>query len=55
MERFIDETGQTLYVNLTNWLMEKGKTPQKRLHVSLIYNECVLAKIQASSYIAVIQ
>ena len=53
MERSIGETGHTLYVDLTNWLMQRGKTPQKRLHISLIYDECVLADIPVSSYLAV--
>ena len=54
MERSIDEIGHTLYVDLTNWLLQRGKTPLKRLHISLIYDECVLANIPVSSYLAVI-
>ncbi|KAB8133620.1 hypothetical protein F9U64_11990 [Gracilibacillus oryzae] len=54
MERSIDETGHTLYVDLSNWLMQRGETPQKRLHISLIYDECVLADTPVSSYLAVI-
>lgn len=54
VERTIDETSYTLYVDLKNWLMQKGKTPLKRLHISLIYDDCVLANTPVSSYLAVI-
>ena len=54
MERSVDETSHTLYVDLTNWLMQRGKTPLKRLHISLIYDECVLANTPVSSYLAII-
>ena len=54
MERSIDEIGHTLYVDLTNWLLQRRKTPQNRLRISLIYDECVLANIPFSSYFAVV-
>ena len=54
MERSIDEIGHTLYVDLMNWLLQMRKTPQKRLHISLIYDECLLANIHFSLYFAVI-
>jgi hypothetical protein len=54
IERSVDETGHKLYVDLTNWLMQIGKSPQRRLHISLVYDECVLANLPVSSYLAVI-
>ncbi|UOQ48992.1 hypothetical protein MUN88_02310 [Gracilibacillus caseinilyticus] len=54
IERATDETGQSLYTALANSLVEKRITSQKRLRVSLLYDECILVKNQYSAYFAVI-
>lgn len=54
IERSVDEKSQTLYADLINWLIHREKRPEKRLHISLIYDECTLANIHISSYFAVI-
>lgn len=54
IERAIDEMGQNLYWDLANLLVRKGIEPQKELNITLIYDECLLANAQASSYFAVL-
>jgi hypothetical protein len=54
IERSIDEMGQKLYWDLANLLVQKGIEPQKELNISLIYDECLLANNQVSSYFAVL-
>lgn len=50
----IAEAEQELYSDLSKWLLQTGKVPQKRLHINLIYDDCILANSQVSSYLAVI-
>lgn len=54
IERSIDEMGEKLYWDLANLLVQKGIEPQKDLNISLIYDECLLANNQVSSYFAVL-
>ncbi|MEK3817531.1 hypothetical protein MKY20_00025 [Cytobacillus sp. FSL W8-0315] len=54
IERSIDEMGQKLYWDLANLLVQKRIKPQKELNISLIYDECLLADAQVSSYFAVL-
>lgn len=54
IERSIDEMGQKLYWDLANLLVQKGIEPQKELNISLIYDECLLANNQVSSFLAVL-
>lgn len=54
IERSIDEMGQKLYWDLANLLVQKGIKPQKELNISLIYDDCLLANAQVSSYFAVL-
>jgi hypothetical protein len=54
IERSIDEMGQKLYWDLANWLVQRGIEPKKELNISLIYDKCLLANAQISSYFAVV-
>lgn len=54
VERSIDEKGQEIYAELANLLIEKGIKPQKELNISLIYDECILVKLEPSFYFAVV-
>jgi len=54
IERSIDEMGQKLYWDLANSLVQRGIEPKKELNISLIYDECLLANAQVSSYFAVL-
>lgn len=54
IERSIDEMGQKLYWDLANLLVQKGIKPQKELNISLIYDDCLLANAQVSSYFAIL-
>ncbi|UOQ84416.1 hypothetical protein [Gracilibacillus salinarum] len=54
IERAVDEFGQSLYTDLANSLADKGIIPQKRLRISLLYDECMSIKNQYSPYFAVI-
>ena len=52
--RSIDIPREKMYNDLTNVLIAKGIKPRQRLNISLIYNECVLADLEHSSYFAVL-
>lgn len=54
IERSIDEKGQKLYVEVANALVQKRIKPQKELNISLIYDECLLADSEVSSYFVVV-
>ncbi|MDQ0273976.1 hypothetical protein [Cytobacillus purgationiresistens] len=54
VERSIDELGHSLYLDLVRFLKERRIVPQKPLYIWLIYDECLLANSQVSSYHAVI-
>jgi hypothetical protein len=54
IERSIDEMGQKLYWDLANSLVQSGIEPKKELNISLIYDECIIANAQISSYFAVL-
>lgn len=54
VERSIDDVGQKLYMELANSLVQKENAPQKELNISLIYDECLLANLDVSSYFAVL-
>ena len=43
LERSVDEYGQQLYNDLVLYLEQNQIEPLKQLHISLIYDECVLA------------
>lgn len=54
VERCIDETVHNLYLELSNSLKESGVEPKKQLKISLIYDECLLANAEVSSYFVVL-
>lgn len=54
VEKSVDEMGQQLYTELANLLIQKGVKPQRRLNISLIYDDCLLADSQITSYFSVI-
>ncbi|WP_010095324.1 hypothetical protein [Ornithinibacillus scapharcae] len=54
IERSFDEQGQKIYYDIAEILLQKGIIPQKRLEISLIYDDCMLSDTKASSYFAVI-
>ncbi|MFS0593212.1 hypothetical protein AB1L05_16640 [Cytobacillus horneckiae] len=54
VERSIDEMGQNLYMDLADSLIKRGIKPEKALSISLIYDECLLANAEVSSYFAVL-
>lgn len=54
IERSIDEKGQQLYEDISDFLVQKGMEPKSRLKISLIYDESLLADTQFSSYFAVL-
>ncbi|NPC94078.1 hypothetical protein HOO54_18095 [Bacillus sp. WMMC1349] len=54
IERSIGDVSEGLYVELTNSLVQKGKVPKKELYISVIYDECLLANTEVSSYFAVL-
>ncbi|SLL31577.1 L-rhamnose mutarotase [Bacillus dakarensis] len=54
IERSVDEMGQKLYWDLANSLVQRGIEPKKEVNISLIYDECLLANAQVSSYFAVL-
>lgn len=54
VERSIDEKLDKLYVELVNSLAQKGIEPQKRLSISLIYDECLLVNLEVSSYFVIL-
>ncbi|MFS0644391.1 hypothetical protein [Siminovitchia sp. 179-K 8D1 HS] len=53
-ERSIDEVAEKLYADLAASLIKRGIKPEHELHISLIYDKCILADAEASSYFAVI-
>ena len=52
--RSIDIPLEKVYKDLANVLIEKGIKPRRKLNISLIYDECVLADLEPSSYFAVL-
>jgi hypothetical protein len=54
IERSIDEMGQKLYWDLANSLVQREIEPKKEFNISLIYDDCLLANAQISSYFAVL-
>ncbi|MCH1627932.1 hypothetical protein [Fredinandcohnia quinoae] len=54
VERSIDEQGEKLYVELANALMQKGIEPQMTLNISLVYDACLYANTDVTSYFAVL-
>ncbi|WP_249365692.1 hypothetical protein [Cytobacillus citreus] len=54
IERSIDDMGHTLYADLAKSLVQRGIKPKKDLNISLIYDECLLADAQVSSYFAIL-
>jgi L-rhamnose mutarotase len=53
-ERSVDEAGEKLYSDLAASLIERGIKPEQELHISLIYDKCVLADAKVLPYYAVI-
>lgn len=54
IERSVDEMVHPVYLELANFLMESKRTPKTNLHISLIYDDCLLVKNEVSSYFAVL-
>lgn len=54
IERSIDEMGKKLYIELVNAPIKKSIAPAKELNISFIYDECLLADLEAPSYFAVL-
>ncbi|KYG34582.1 hypothetical protein AZF08_09305 [Bacillus gaemokensis] len=54
LERSVDEYGQQLYNDLILYLEQNQIEPLKQLHISLIYDECVLAEENISSCSAIL-
>ncbi|MEK5208201.1 hypothetical protein [Psychrobacillus sp. FSL H8-0510] len=54
VERSIDNNIQEIYNQLAISLMKSEIEPQKTLNISLVYEECLLAKTEVSSYFAVL-
>ena len=54
LERSVDEYGQQLYNDLVLYLEQNHIEPLKQLHISLIYDECVLAEENIFSYSAIL-
>lgn len=54
IERAFDEQVQNIYYDLSDVLAEKRIIPEKQLEISLIYDDCLLADSDSSSYFAVI-
>ncbi|MDQ0153951.1 hypothetical protein [Robertmurraya andreesenii] len=54
VERTTDEKVESLYRDLAYSLQKKWIEPFKALHISLLYDECVLVNANTSSYFAVL-
>lgn len=54
VERSIDEYIHNIYIELADFLMEKGIKPQNKMNISLIYDDCLLVDLVPSSYFAVL-
>lgn len=54
IERSISENLQEVYNTLAEFLPSSGVEPQKSLKISLVYDECLLANSEVSSYFAVL-
>ncbi|RLL40116.1 hypothetical protein D8M04_19435 [Oceanobacillus piezotolerans] len=54
VERSTNNIGQNLYVELVNYLKKNEIEPQRQLSISIIYDECLLANAEVSSYFAVL-
>lgn len=54
VERSIDDRIENVYVELANSLTQKGIKPQRELHISLVYDECLVGNVEVSSYFAVL-
>jgi hypothetical protein len=54
VERAIDEKSEKLYVELANFLTQRGIVPQKELNISLVYDDFPLGNLEVSSYFAVV-
>ncbi|ASN05801.1 hypothetical protein [Virgibacillus necropolis] len=54
LERSVDEVGQKLYVDLTNSLSQRKIEPCSELHISLLYDECLLANPEVTSNFAIL-
>lgn len=54
LEKSIDERGQKLYVELAKSLKQNGIESQRTLNICLVYDECLLANAEVSSYFAVL-
>lgn len=54
VENSLVDMVENLYYELTNYLKNSGIEPKGQLDISLIYDECLLAKADTPSYFAVI-
>ncbi|MER2112341.1 MAG: hypothetical protein ABS960_06580 [Solibacillus isronensis] len=54
VECSVDEKGQKIYAELSNFLLEKKVKPQKELNISIIYDECLLADLKPTPYFAIL-
>ena len=54
LERSVDEYGQQLYHDLVVYLKQNKIEPLHQLHISLIYDDCILVKENISSYSAIL-
>lgn len=54
VERCIDELVHPLYVELANSLKESGVEPIRPLQIHLIYDDCLIANNEPSSYFVVV-
>ncbi|MFF5994089.1 hypothetical protein AAGS61_04905 [Lysinibacillus sp. KU-BSD001] len=54
VERSIDDRVEQVYRDLVNSLAQAGKLPQKPLHISVLYDDCLLGNEEHFSYFAIV-
>ncbi|MFL1663812.1 hypothetical protein ACPCHR_06035 [Bacillus bombysepticus] len=54
LERSVDEYGQQLFNDLVLYLKQNEIEPLQQLHISLLYDDCLLVKENISSYSAIL-
>ncbi|HGN6577859.1 hypothetical protein B1R38_29565 [Bacillus cereus] len=54
LERSVDEYGQQLFNDLVLYLKQNEIEPLQQLHISLLYDNCLLVKENISSYSAIL-
>ncbi|MDA2236057.1 hypothetical protein PDM89_23895 [Bacillus cereus] len=54
LERSVDEYGQQLFNDLILYLKQNEIEPLQQLHISLLYDDCLLVKENISSYSAIL-